>query len=265
MGKTPPTQQKSKYKLEAELKHANIQSRIYSMTQTILYKFRENLVQVLSGNNLYIHLFAITLTTVLVTSGFDGWYFSSTRNTTLQSFLFPATFVGGVLPILLPLFLYLIGSIKKNRHYTITAYALAQAAFMGWFISSTYKAFTGRAHPAIHRSALFDNLNTNPLVNIDTLSREFHFGFLKGGIFWGWPSSHTTVAFSVAFTIWAIYQKNTIIKYTAVIIAAYVGIGISTNIHWFSDFVAGALIGTIIGKQIGKNFLKKQEEESKTN
>lgn len=235
------------------------------MTQTILYKFRENLVKILSGNNLYIHLFAITLTTVFVTSGFDGWYFSSTRNATLQSFLFPATFVGGTLPILIPLFLYCVGSIKKNRHHIITAYAVVQAAFMGWLISSVYKAFTGRAHPAIHRSGIFSDLSIDPTISIDTLSREFHFGFLKGGIFWGWPSGHTTVAFSVAFTIWAIYQKNTIIKYAAIIIAAYVGIGISTNIHWFSDFVAGALIGTIIGKQIGKNFLKKQEEESKTN
>jgi membrane-associated phospholipid phosphatase len=29
----------------------------------------------------------------------------------------------------------------------------------------------------------------------------FQFGFLKGGIFWGWPSGHTTVAFSMALCL----------------------------------------------------------------
>lgn len=227
--------------------------------ETLLYKFRTNLTESFSRKNFFIHLLAIILTVIIVTSGFDGWYFSATRNQTLQDFLFPAAMIGGILPILIPLTLYIVGHIKKRKNLIITAYAVAQAVIMGWLVSSTYKAFTGRAHPSIHKSAILDNIVNNPLVSTDTLSREFHFGFLQGGIFWGWPSSHTTIAFSIAFTLWIIFQKNKHIKYTALIIAIYIGIGISTNIHWFSDFVAGALIGSVIGKQIGKSFLGKQE------
>ena len=36
--------------------------------------------------------------------------------------------------------------------------------------------------------------------------------------------------------------------------AFYVGIGVSMTIHWFSDFVAGALIGTAIGIVVANSF-----------
>lgn len=38
-------------------------------------------------------------------------------------------------------------------------------------------------------------------------------------------------------------------------IATYIGIGISVNIHWFSDFAAGAILGSLIGYIVGKTFL----------
>lgn len=225
--------------------------------QTIFYQFGKNIVNSFTGKNKYIHLIAIGLTSIIVIYGFDGWYFSATRSPVLQSYIFPATFIGGTLPILIPLTLLLIGKIKENKKFLITGYAIAQAAIVGLLISSTYKAFTGRAHPSIHRSGIFDNLPVDPNISVDTLSKVFHFGVLNGGVFWGWPSSHTTIAFAVALTIWVLYQKNTFIKYLAIFIAAYVGIGVSTNIHWFSDFVAGTLIGSAIGIQVGRSFLKK--------
>ena len=230
------------------------------MMQTFFYQFGKNIVNSFMGKNKYIHLAAIGLTIIIVISGFDSWYFASTRSPILQSYIFPATFVGGVLPILIPLTLLIIGKIKRNKNLLHTAYAIAQAAIMGLLISSTYEAFTGRAHPNIHRSGIFNNLPIDPNISIDTLSKEFHFGFLKGGVFWGWPSSHTTVAFAIALTIWVLYQKNTFIKYLAILIAAYIGIGVSTNIHWFSDFVAGTLIGSVIGIQVGKSFLERRKE-----
>ena len=40
--------------------------------------------------------------------------------------------------------------------------------------------------------------------------------------------------------------------------ALYIGIGVSMTIHWFSDFAAGAFIGTAIGAVVGKSFWRSQ-------
>jgi F0F1-type ATP synthase assembly protein I len=44
----------------------------------------------------------------------------------------------------------------------------------------------------------------------------------------------------------------------AIAYALYVGIGVSMTIHWFSDFVAGAIIGTMIGTVVGTSFSRSQ-------
>jgi len=40
--------------------------------------------------------------------------------------------------------------------------------------------------------------------------------------------------------------------------ALYIGLGVSMTIHWFSDFLAGAIIGSAIGAVVGKSFLRSQ-------
>ncbi len=115
-----------------------------------------------------------------------------------------------------------------------------QAGILGWFISSLYKAFTGRDYP--------------PHVLADDVSKVFHFGFWKAGIFWGWPSSHTTAAFAVSLAIIVYYAQNKSAKLWAWIYAFFIGIGVSISIHWFSDFLAGAIIGSVIGVVVGKSF-----------
>ena len=90
------------------------------------------------------------------------------------------------------------------------------------------------------------------------LSHVFRFGFLRGGVFWGWPSSHTTIAFAMATTIFVFLPRQRVIGIVAIIYAFYVGLGVSVTIHWFSDFIAGAIIGTVIGIVVGNSFLPKQ-------
>jgi membrane-associated phospholipid phosphatase len=86
------------------------------------------------------------------------------------------------------------------------------------------------------------------------ISHVFRFGFLRGGAFWGWPSSHTTIAFAMALTIFMITPKQRWVGCVAIIYALYVGLGVSVTIHWFSDFVAGAIIGSVIGVVVGRSF-----------
>ena len=186
------------------------------------------------------HIIAIVLTLILVQSGFDWFYFLSTRNPNLRSWMFPAAPIGGLVPMILPLTLILSGYIISHARMTLTGWAIGQAALIGSLISSAYKAVTGRVHPEHVAGA--------------DISHVFRFGFLRGGVFWGWPSSHTTIAFAMAVTVFMLLPRNKWVGYVMIAYAFYVGLGVSTTIHWFSDFAAGAIIGSVIGVVVGKSF-----------
>lgn len=209
----------------------------------LFYDLPRNLVACFSGFNLLWPVLVIALTFVAVSSGFDWAYFKFFRSSILYPFSFAAGGIGALLPILLPLILFVAGKLKDNFHITNMALALGQAALLGSFISSVFKAFTGRVYPPF-------NLN----ASLTDVSRVFKFGLLRGGIFWGWPSSHTTIAFAMSVTLIFLYPKNKLIKYLALTYAFLIGLGVSISFHWFSDFVAGAIIGTVIGVVVGKSF-----------
>lgn len=201
-----------------------------------------NIIGCFKGWMILWHLLAIILTLVLVASGFDWCYFCSTRSHELRAWMFPAVIIGQFLPITLPLFLLWMGAVCESAITIRTGWAIGQAALIGWFIASTYKAFTGRPHPPHD-------------IGLDT-SHVFQFGFMRGGIFWGWPSSHTTTAFAVSVTLFTLFPGKKWLGIAALFYAFYVGIGVSMTIHWFSDFAAGAIIGTAIGVTVGKSFLR---------
>jgi membrane-associated phospholipid phosphatase len=196
------------------------------------------------GRMLIWHLLAIVLTVALVVSGIDWWYFLCTRSPRLRSSLFPAVPIGGLVPIALPLALLVLGSITGSARTRLTAWAVSQAEVIGGIVAAAYKAITGRAHPS-HS------------VGPD-LSHFFKFGLLRGGVFWGWPSSHTTIAFAMAVTVFRLFPEQKWLGYLAITYAFYVGLGVSITIHWFSDFVAGAVIGTVVGVVVGNNFSRSQ-------
>jgi len=204
----------------------------------------KNIVHSFTGKNVLFHILAIILTYVILMSGFDWYYFGLVRDPLLNQLALPALIGGALFPIIVPIILIMIARIRKNKNISILGWCLGQAAFIGWLVSSTYKAFTGRVQPN-----LIDLANDS--------SHSFNFGFLEHGIFWGWPSSHTTVAFAMAFALIFLYRKNITVRNFALLYAFYVGIGISFSIHWFSEFIAGALIGSVIGMTVGKSFSKR--------
>jgi membrane-associated phospholipid phosphatase len=207
-----------------------------------LKHFWANIAACYRWRNIAWQLLAVALTYIIVVSGFDWWWFTHTRAPLLQSWLFPAAIVGGIVPILLPIILFFVGRVQKNAKTVRTAFAVAEAGIIGLLISTFYKIFTGRIPPPFNSQNLVD------------ISRQFEFGILRNGAFWGWPSTHTTVAFAVAVALFILYRSNWYIKYSALLVAFYIGIGVSTNIHWFSEFVAGAIIGSVIGIIVGKSF-----------
>ena len=199
-----------------------------------------NIIGCFKGRMLIWHAVAIILTFILVRSGFDWFYFCSTRNHGLLLCMWPAVIIGQFMPLAMPLYLLLIGYALPNVIATRTAWATGQAALIGWFIASVYKAFTGRYH--LPHSLTMDT------------SHMFRFGFMRGGIFWGWPSSHTATAFAMAVAVFTLFPKESWLRIMAIAYALYIGTGVSMTIHWFSDFVAGAIIGTVIGITVGKSF-----------
>ena len=192
------------------------------------------------------HITAIVLTLIFVLSGFDWQYYLSTRASALRSYMFPAVIIGGLLPVALPLVLLMLGTIVGGARTRLVGWAVGQAELIGAFIAAAYKAITGRAHPS-------------HAVSQD-LTHIFKFGFLRGGVFWGWPSSHTTIAFAMALTVFSLLPRQRWLGHLAIAYAFYVGLGVSMTIHWFSDFVAGAIIGTVIGVAVGRGFLLHQQD-----
>lgn len=214
----------------------------------LFYRLKETCTRIFSGKYLLAQFIAVLLTFIIIKSGFDYMYYLTYDKTYIQHIFFSAVIAGGIIPIIFPLWTLLYGHLFKSKKVTILGNMLTQSVALGWIISSFYKSLTGRVPPV------------NTLNTLVDLSRQFDFGFLDGGVFWGWPSSHTTIAFAMAFTIWSVYPRHILIKYTALIYAIYVGFGVSLSIHWFSDAVAGAILGAVIGLSIGKSFKEKLKE-----
>lgn len=212
----------------------------------LFYSLKDTLVKIFSGRNFVVQIAAFVLTYIIVISDLDWKYFIFMQTSNLSQYLFPAVIIGGTLPIFgLPIF-YIYAKVKKSKRLILISWCLAQAAALGWLISSTYKAFTGRVQPPRGAvESLIDN------------SRDWNFGFMQHGIFWGWPSSHTAVAFAMSFALIGLYPRNRLVFVLATLYAFYIGIGVSTQIHWVSESIAGTLIGTIIGLTVGAGFYKK--------
>jgi membrane-associated phospholipid phosphatase len=219
----------------------------------LLHRLPRNVLAIFTGRNLLWHALAIGLTMAIVMSGLDWSYYLATRGNTIQSLVRSAIVLGTFLPVLGTLLIMMLGEVYKNRRLITTAWALGQAALLGYLISCAYKAFTGRLPPPF-RGFRMSAANDGSLVDS---SHGFQFGFLKGGVFWGWPSSHTTVAFAMAACLITLYPKNRLLIILAPVYALYIGLSVSVSIHWLSEFVAGAIIGSMIGTVVGRSFRTK--------
>ncbi len=216
----------------------------------LFYNLQKNVLKVFSRPNLFWHLAAIAATSVLVVSGFDWAWAVFFRHSAIYPFFFPeAGIIGFFLPVLIPLAVLIIGEIRKDKRLINTAWALGQAALVAVLIAAFYKAFTGRVGPEL------TNIGT-----LEDISKVFRFGILRGGIFWGWPSSHTSVAVAMATTTVVLYPKNKTAQTIALLLAFYISFGAAISFHWFSDAVAGTIFGMLIGKAVGKSFLSRLQK-----
>jgi hypothetical protein len=67
----------------------------------------------------------------------------------------------------------------------------------------------------------------------------------------------TTLTFAIMTCLIMLWPKNKPLMAGALIYAFYIGLGVSVTIHWFSEFVAGAIIGSVCGTVVGTSFKTK--------
>jgi hypothetical protein len=211
--------------------------------KSIINSVLSSIARICSWKHLVWHLIAIALTYAIVTSGVDWWVVSAVRYSGLREFarLGNAGFVGFFMPLALPLICLAIGWMRRTWSLVKTGWLIAQAEILGLLLSFTYKALTGRPGP-VHFSG-------TPDMVTDT-SHVFHFGFLKGGVFWGWPSSHITVTIAAVVLLMILYRHNALVKYLALAYGIYMFIGVSLTFHWLSDGVAAVIFGSIVGSAV---------------
>lgn len=209
----------------------------------LFHNLDRNMVHSFSNGYGLYHMAAIGLSYGVIKSGADWQYYSYMQDhQSISRVGFAGVLIGGLIPLTVPFYLYFKGKSNKDAKLMYTALALGQSVMTSLLVTSSYKAITGRKPP--------EDLHGNE----SDYSDDFNFGFMRRGIFEGWPSGHTTNAFAMATVLWEMYPENETIKLYSGIYAFYIGLSVSTNIHWFSDFVAGALMGYSIGKSVGESF-----------
>jgi membrane-associated phospholipid phosphatase len=190
------------------------------------------------------HLTAIGVTPILIETGVDAGVHTTFEESDVNWFL-PAVSAGYLLPFIsIPM--YAEGRAENSKRLTGAAFAVAQTSIIALSTVSILKTFTGRPAP-----------NSRSNVSAQKQSEEFNFGFLNRGIYDGWPSGHMATITSIASSMIHYYPEQEWIKYLGYSSMGYTLLAVSAEhrgqFHWFSDGVAGGLMGWAIGKTVGNN------------
>lgn len=210
--------------------------------------FGNNILNSFKGNNLYLHLAGIALTSVLVTQDVDykvEHFFN--QNPEYGQWARPILVTGQLLPFIVGGGLYAYGKFDNNSEYVGASFAVLQASLIEFLYNSTLKAITGRPGPDWRHN-----------TDMESLSKTFRFGFLRGGIFWGWPSGHTSTTMAVVSALTNYFPEAAWLKIVGYSWVAYTIFGVSSvnrgGMHWFSDAIAAALMSYAVGSTVGKYY-----------
>ncbi len=215
---------------------------------SLLGNFGNNILNSFKGNNIYLHLGAVAATYLLVTQNVD-YHVEHFFNTHEQygQWARPVVISGSLLPFIVGGSLFSYAEIKNDNEVLGASFAVIQASVIELLYNSALKAITGRAHPDWRHNS-----------DMQSLSKDFRFGFLRGGVFWGWPSGHTSATMAVVSALTNYYPHSTWLKIAGFSLVAYTIFGVSSvnrgGMHWFSDAVAAALMSYAVGSTVGKYY-----------
>ncbi len=213
-----------------------------------------NALAVFSGPRAILHLSAAAATFLIVETGLDTRvhnYFA--RNTFFDRYSLLGVVQGSMVPVLLGGTLLGSGLIGGSSRLATAGSAVLQASLLAVCYSSVLKALTGRRHP-------------EPVVyEDDRASREFRFGILRGGVFWGWPSGHM-LGNTAAVTSLLTFLDETWLDIAGGLYLGYLFLSVvshgNSSMHWFSDAVAGTLMGYAVGSTVGRDFRRRFENRN---
>ena len=198
-----------------------------------------------TGTNAWLQAAGVAATALLIYSDADYRVHTYFRNHRTASGKFhPVVITGSFLTPLTGAVCYLSGAAGSDAELKGMGSALLQAQIITSLYVGVLKGLTGRPHP-----------NPDTGADMKKLSRTFRFGFLRGGLFWGWPSGHTASTMALVSTLTAYYPENTWLKIGGAALMAYTMVGVSAvgggHMHWFSDAVAAAFMTYAIGNTVG--------------
>ncbi len=206
----------------------------------------KSITDIFTGYNLLLHGAAAGSTFLLVSSGAD-WsahkYFNN--NDAYEKIFSPVAWTGYIFPAVLSGGYYLFGLFGNNNRAITAGSAMIQSLLISITYNSFLKAFTGR---------------TDPGTSDQDNSTEFRWGFMRGGVHYGWPSGHMCTTTSMFVSLAYTYSDSWLIKTGGIVYSTYMLIGVVAHeggtMHWLSDAVAGTLFGLAIGTSVGRNFRK---------
>jgi len=232
-------------------------SYCYSQSSNGLNPFSNigsNSLKSITGNNLFFHGAGILSTYLLINSGIDYKVHNFFASNGYSSIFDPAVGAGYIIPAALGGGLYFYGNFKNEEKLKAAGSAVIQAALISLTFSTVLKTFTGRPNP-------------DPGIYNDNgeSSEIFRFGFLRGGIHYGWPSGHLCTNTAIITCLTSFYNKSTPLKIAGVLYIGYLFYGVTAHdnntMHWFSDVVSGFLMGFSIGSTVGSNFRDAWEKD----
>jgi len=214
----------------------------------------KNALSSYTGSNALFHLSGLAATLLIVQSGLDTQvhnYFA--RHQFMDRYSRPAVVVGAYFPAALGAGLLATGLIGGGSRLATAGSAVLQASALSAGAMLTLKALTGRPGP-------------DPMVHEDdSASRVFRFGFLRGGVFHGWPSGHLMTNTAAITSLMAFYGDKTLLNIAGGVSLGYLFLSVishhRSSMHWFSDEVAGTLMGIAIGTTVGREFRRRFDHE----
>lgn len=207
-----------------------------------IYTFFRIFLEIFSKEN-HIFFLAIILGTILIVlSGFDWYYLILVNNYIPREILFISDVLGYFLPTILILFLFIYSLRKPSQTIKKIFLIVLYSTSLSIFTAGIIKALTGRTSPPHHGSYLTWINN----------SMDFNFGFMREQILGGYPSTHTTIFFALAFSLLFLFPNFKKLHIFSFILTCFIGLGVTLGFHWFSEFFAGSILGFIISKSIYK-------------
>lgn len=213
-----------------------------------------NALAMFSGSKVILPLSAVAGTLLIVESGLDTHIHNFfVRNTFFENSSHWAVHWGTLFPVILGGGLFGSGLIGGSSQLAAAGGAVLQSSLLALCTTTALKALTGRPGP---RPVIYDD---------NEASSVFRFGILRGGVFHGWPSGHMTANTAAVTSLLAFYKDNTWLNIAGGTYLGYLFLSVishgRSSMHWFSDAVAGTLMGYAIGSTVGRDFRRRWDHK----